>query len=58
MAKIKNMTERQVTKAYFDGKVTLKQYKERLVEIATSRHAKDISGRKYRSDMSSSGWKK
>ena len=55
---IKRMTEKQVTKAYFDGKVTERQYKDRLVEIATRRHAKDIAGRKYRPSMSSTGWRR
>jgi len=39
---IGRMTEKQVTKAYHSGKVTLKQYHERLREIATSRHATEL----------------
>lgn len=54
---IGKMTERQVTKAYFENKITLTCYKKRLQEIATRRHAKMISKLKDRRSMSASKWR-
>jgi hypothetical protein len=54
--RLDRMTERQVTKAYSDGKVTLKQYHTRLEGIATKRHQAEIAKKKVRHSMSSSKW--
>ena len=39
---VSRMTEKQITRAYHDGKVTLKQYQDRLRSIGTSRHAAEL----------------
>lgn len=52
-----SMTERQATKAWHDGKITLKQYQAVLRRIAGNRHRARISKTVDRSSMSSSKWR-
>ena len=57
MVAVGRMTERQVTKAFYEKKVTLRQYQARLRKIAEKRHAKMISKTKNRRSMSATKWK-
>jgi len=50
------MTEKQVSKAYFGGKISKKEHDTQMTRVASSRHKAEISKKKVRHSMSSSKW--